>query len=64
MYPFYELYNLSSDISQDNNVIELHPEVAAVMNEYLNKAHTDSPYFPLTERERNSLDSLSMTLFR
>ena len=64
MYPFYELYNLSSDISQDDNVIELHPEVAAVMNEYLNKAHTDSPYFPLTERERNSLDSLNITWFR
>jgi arylsulfatase A-like enzyme len=63
-YPFYELYNLSDDISQDSNLIELHPEVAAVMLDYLRTARTDSPYFPLTERERNSLDCIDMTLFR
>lgn len=63
-YPFYELYNLADDLSQENNVIEEYPEVANEMLEYLKSARLDNPYYPLTEAEQASLDTLNMTVFQ
>jgi hypothetical protein len=63
-YPFYELYNLDDDISQNHNVIEQYPDVAATMLDYLKTARDDSPYYSLTEWEKQSLDTLNLTVFK
>jgi arylsulfatase A-like enzyme len=63
-YPFYELYNLDDDISQNHNVIEQYPDVAATMLDYLKTARDDSPYYPLTKWEKQSLDTLNLTVFK
>jgi len=63
-YPFYELYNLDDDISQNHNVIEKYPDVAATMLNYLKTARDDSPYYPLTDWEKQSLDTLNLTVFK
>ena len=62
-YPLYELYNLAGDISQEHNVIEEYPEIAAAILDYMKGARTDSPYYPLTAAERASLDTLDRQLF-
>ncbi|WP_421918886.1 arylsulfatase [Marinifilum sp.] len=43
----YELYNLSNDISESNNVIDDFPEVAKELKEKLKDARTEHPEFPL-----------------
>jgi arylsulfatase A-like enzyme len=63
-YPLYELYNLADDLGQEHNVIEDYPEVARTMLEYLRTAREDTPYYPLTEAEQTSMDSLNRTIFR
>lgn len=63
-YPFYELYNLADDISQENNIIEEYPEVANEMLDYLKSARWDNPFYPLTDAEQASLDTLNRTVFR
>jgi arylsulfatase A-like enzyme len=63
-YPLYELYNLDADISEDNNVIEQYPEVAATILNFLKTASDDSPYYPLTDWEKQSLDTLNLTVFK
>jgi arylsulfatase A-like enzyme len=63
-YPFFELYNLAEDLSQENNVIEDYPEVANEMLDYLRSARWDNPYYPLTQAEQASLDTSNMTVFR
>ena len=62
--PFYELYNLDEDISQNHNVIEQYPDVASAMLDFLKTAREDSPYYPLTDWEQQSLDTLNLTTFK
>jgi arylsulfatase A-like enzyme len=64
IYPFYELYNLKEDIAQEHNLIEEQPEIANILLEYLRTARRDSPYYPLTDWEQASLDTLNLTRFR
>jgi arylsulfatase A-like enzyme len=40
-----ELYNLDSDISEENNIAERHPDIVAKMENIMRSAHTDSPYY-------------------
>lgn len=44
-----ELYDLSKDIHEDNNIAQQHPEIIAELDQIMRKAHTDSPafHFPL-----------------
>lgn len=51
-YPSLELYNLATDISETNNVVEEHPEVVEKMVRMMGEARTDSPNWPLTEAEK------------
>lgn len=41
----FELYDLSNDIGEENNVADAHPEVLAEMEEILSGARTDSEIF-------------------
>ncbi len=63
-YPLYELYNLDEDIYEANNLIDQYPEVASILHQYLVSARDDSPYYPLTDREQKSIDTLNMTVFK
>jgi hypothetical protein len=47
-----ELYDLSSDIGEKNDVAGLHPEVVARIKAYLAKCRTDSPDYPVVTPER------------
>lgn len=42
----YELYNLTNDIGEQNNVASRQPEVMAAIQEYLQTARTPSEHFP------------------
>lgn len=44
-----ELYDLSEDISEQNDVAEQHPEVAEKISAYLENAHTESKNWPTQE---------------
>jgi len=41
-----ELYDLASDLREDNNVADKHPDVIAVFEKYLKTARTESAYYP------------------
>jgi arylsulfatase A len=41
-----ELYNLSTDIGEDKNIGNLHPDIIKEMNDLLNRARTPSDVFP------------------
>lgn len=43
--PVDQLFNLAVDLSEENNVIEAYPEIAASMLEIMNTAHTPSELF-------------------
>jgi len=43
-----ELYNLSEDIREENNLAKQHPEIVAELDQIMRKAHTDSKAFPFT----------------
>ena len=43
-----ELYDLSTDLHEDNNVARQHPEIVAELDRIMRQAHTDSEAFPLT----------------
>ena len=43
-----ELYDLSQDIHEDNNIAQQHPEVVAELNQIMREAHTNSPTFPFS----------------
>lgn len=64
IHPFYELYNLSEDLSQEHNLIDSNPEIANEMLAFLKNARWDNPYYPLTDSEKISLDSLDRVEFR
>ncbi len=42
-----ELYDLSKDLAEENNIADKHPDVVAKMKELLAKAHVDSPDWPV-----------------
>jgi hypothetical protein len=41
-----ELYDLSKDISEENNLAEEYPELVKELMELMNSAHTESEVFP------------------
>lgn len=41
----FELYNLSEDIHEDNNVAAQHPEIVAEMEAFMEESHTESELF-------------------
>jgi arylsulfatase A-like enzyme len=47
-----ELYNLSKDIHEDNNVAEQYPEIIAELDLLMKKSHVESEVFPLTGGSR------------
>lgn len=44
-----ELYDLSKDVKEENNVAKDHPEVVAELSRIMKEAHVDSELFPLTK---------------
>ena len=43
----FELYDLSVDLGESNDVAALYPEVVAAMVAFANASHVDNPYFPV-----------------
>jgi len=43
-----ELYDLSKDIHEDNNIATLHPEIIAEMEELMRKSRVDAEAFPFS----------------
>lgn len=43
-----ELYNLSEDLHEDNNVASLYPEIVRELEQIMNEAHVDSDVFTFT----------------
>ena len=42
-----ELYDLITDVKEQNNVAKNHPEVVAELSQIMKEAHVDSELFPL-----------------
>ena len=42
-----ELYDLSKDIGEQNNIVNEHPEVVKIIEDYLSGCRTDSPFWPV-----------------
>ena len=49
-----ELYDLSNDIGEQNNVVTQHPEVAREMEAILKASHTPTPVISLFSMESNA----------
>jgi arylsulfatase A len=47
-----ELYDLSTDLYEKNNVASQHPEIVTKMNDIINKEHTPSPIFKFKKEEK------------
>lgn len=45
----FELYNLADDISETNNVADMHPEIVAEFHDILKEASTESELFPFNK---------------
>lgn len=45
-----ELYDLSSDIDESNNIAGEHPEIVAEIENYLNTVRTESPHWPTEDK--------------
>jgi len=45
-----ELYDLSKDVSEKNNVARQYPDIAARFEAYLKQARTESPHWPLNQK--------------
>jgi len=48
--PKSELYNLSEDLGEENNVADQHPQIVAKMVDLMQQAHIDSELFPLAAK--------------
>jgi arylsulfatase A-like enzyme len=46
-----ELYDLRSDVAEKNDIAREHPEIVQRIARMMQEAHTDSPEFPLKEKE-------------
>ncbi|MCW3806942.1 arylsulfatase [Plebeiibacterium marinum] len=42
-----ELYDLSNDIGEQNNIADKHPEITNTIKEYLSECRTESPFWPV-----------------
>ncbi|MEM9157889.1 MAG: arylsulfatase [Verrucomicrobiota bacterium] len=49
----FELFNVHTDISEENNVAEQHPEVVKTIKRIMEREHTPSERFPLLKSERS-----------
>lgn len=49
-----ELYDLADDLSEENNIAAMHPQLAEKMAFLINQSHTANPNFPFFASERNS----------
>ena len=47
---FFELYDLSKDVSETNNVVKLHPEVASELKQLMTNSRTESEFFPFKQK--------------
>jgi arylsulfatase A-like enzyme len=47
-----ELYDLTSDIGEENNVAARHPDIAAKATEIINASRTDADLWPLRDRRK------------
>ncbi len=47
-----ELYNLETDLGEESNVADAHPDVVARLAKYMDDAHTPSEMFPLKPSEK------------
>ena len=47
-----ELYNLRSDIGEDNNIANEHPDIVAKAKEFIDKSRTDADIWPLKDRAK------------
>ncbi|MFH1719697.1 MAG: sulfatase/phosphatase domain-containing protein, partial [Planctomycetota bacterium] len=45
-----ELYNLTSDIGEEDNVADKHPDIVAKAEEIISKARTDADIWPLKDK--------------
>ena len=45
-----ELYNLETDLGEENNVAEENPEVVAEMKQIMNRAHQPSPLWVVAQQ--------------
>lgn len=48
-----ELYDLNTDLGEENNVAKLHPDVVKQLLELLKTSRTENPDFPFTEKMMN-----------
>lgn len=42
-----ELYDLSNDIGEQNNIVNRNPEIVEIIEDYLSGCRTDSPFWPV-----------------
>jgi len=47
-----ELYNLNTDIGENNNIASRHPDIAAKATQIIEKSRTDADVWPLKDRTR------------
>ena len=50
--PPFELYDLATDIGEQHNIADKHPDVVARLSKYAVEAHTPSKLFPLLSSEK------------
>ena len=42
-----ELYNLDTDLAEEQNIANQHPDVVAHINQFMKNTRTDSPNWPI-----------------
>ena len=47
-----ELYNLKSDIGEDNNIASEHPDILARAKEFMDGSRTDADIWPLKDKTK------------
>ena len=45
--PYFELYDLSADPSEENNIVEQHPDIVKEMLQIMDKSHVEIPEISL-----------------
>jgi hypothetical protein len=45
-----ELYNLNSDIGEENNIADRHPDIVARAKEIMDKVRTNADVWPLKDK--------------
>lgn len=55
-----ELYDLSTDLQEENNVADEHPKMVEEIQGYMAEAHQKNPVFPLFPKERDTEKNLSL----